>query len=203
MNYDLIIQSTQAKLGSAPRTFHLWDKLSWYKQDKPDWDWWNEDLKHSVENWERVFIHGQLTWGRIIQVNTLLFQPGKDNCPGEVLIWLEKEKPFDAEAFDLIGSKLYEIKGYSEHFDPLDEREEKAFAAYLEDQMMRVYGLKVPPRIADGLHVRVSTAFFQRRHIPNGVISHLLFPVLYLEQDPMVVAMVPYKFWPKELLQQW
>ena len=201
--YDLILQSTETKLGASPPKFSLRDKLSWNKQDKPDWDWWNEDLKHSVENWDKVFTYGKLTWGRIIQVITLMFQQGKDNCPGEVRIWLEKEKPFDADAFDLIGSKLYVIKGYSEHFDPLDEREEKAFAAYLEDQMVRVYGLKVPSRIADGLNVRVSTVFFQRRHIPNKVISNLLFPVLYLNEDPMVAVMVPSRFWPQELLQNW
>ena len=59
-----------------------------------------------------------------------MFHPGKENYPKEVLIWLEKDKPFDAEVFYLIGTKLYEIKGYSAYFDPIEEGEEKVFASY-------------------------------------------------------------------------
>lgn len=200
MDYDEILQSINKKLGRPPRRFNFIDKLTWFKQDKPEWDWENEDLRHNVENWERVFKEGKLTWGHIIQVNTLMFEKTPENCPGEIIIWCEKNESFDPDTFELIAHKLYELKGYSAH---LDDAEEKMFSEYLENQLMRVHGIKVPERISEGLDIRVSTIFFQRRHIPGGVITNSLFPVLYRESDPMVPVMVPYRFWPKVLLQEW
>lgn len=200
MNYNEILKYIENKMGKEPRSFNLWDKLAWYKQDKPEWDWEDDEIKNSVENWENVFTHGKITWGHIIQVNKLMFEKSKSNCPGEVLIWHEQSKPFNPESFELVAEKLYEIKGYSEYLKGSDEKE---FAAYLENQLIRAYGTKVPMRISDGLDLRVSTVFFQRRHIPNGMITNSLFPILYLDKSPMVVVMVPFNFWPRDLLKNW
>jgi hypothetical protein len=200
MHYDEILRQVENKIGTQPRKFNLVDKLTWLKQDKPEWDWEDDEIKHSVENWHKVFTKGKIAWGHIIQVNNFMFEKSDSNCPGEVLIWLEKSKPFNPDAFELVAEKLYEIKGYSQYLDDSDEKE---FAEYLENQLIRAYGVKVPSRISDGLNLRVSTVFFQRRHIPNGVITNSLFPVLYLDESPMVAAMVPCKFWPQELLRGW
>ena len=200
MDYDDILRSINKKLGPPPRTFTFIDKLTWFRRDKPEWDWQNDDLRHNIENWEKVFREGRLTWGHIIQVNSLMFEKGTDNCPGEIVIWCEKDQRFDADALELTAHKLFELKGYSVH---LDDTEEKMFAEYLENQYLRVHGLKVPEHISEGYDLRVSTIFFQRRHIPAGVITNSLFPVLYLESNPMVPVMVPYKFWPKVLMEEW
>lgn len=200
MNYNEILKSIEDKIGKEPRKFNVWDKLTWYKQDKPEWDWEDDEIKNSVENWDKVFTDGKLSWGHIIQVNQLMFEKSKSNCPGEVLVWHEYSKPFNPDSFELVAEKLFEIKGYSEY---LDETDEKEFAEYLENQLLRAYGTKVPQRISDGLDLRVSTVFFQRRHIPNGIITNSLFPVLYLDESLMVVTMVPYNFWPKEFLNKW
>ena len=200
MNWDKILSYINKKMGRTPRRFNILDKWSWFKQDKPDWLWQNDDIRISVNNWEKVFTHGKITWGHIIQANRLMFQQSTANCPGEILIWHEKTKAFDPDSFSLVAEKLYELKGYSKF---LDEPDEKEFANYLEDEHIRTYGMRVPESISDNLDLRVSTIFFQRRHIPDGVVKRSLFPILYLEDDPMVIVMVPYKFWPKEFLSHW
>lgn len=200
MDYQQVLRYIEGKLGPTPRQFNLIDRLTWFKQDKPDWDWKNDDIRHSVENCKNVFTHGSLSWGHIIQVNVLMFERSDDNCPGEVVIWNDDLASFDAKLLATTANKLYRTKGHS---GKLLDAEEKKFAAYLENEMIRTYGLPVPKRFCNGVDLRVSTMFFQRRHIPGAVISSSLFPVLYLKEDPMVTAMVPYRFWPASYLKQW
>ncbi len=200
MNHQAILKQVEKAIGAAPRKFHFFDRLTWFKQDFPGWDWQDDDIRHSVHQWKHVFEQGRLTWGHIVQVNRLMFEKSEHNCPGEVLIWHDRAHPFDADAFALAAHNLFELKGTSEE---LVDGEEKAFAAQLENERARGYGARIPARIAHGLDLRASTIFFQRRHIPNGIITASLFPILYLEESPMVAVMVPSKFWPKELLRAW
>jgi len=200
MNCSEILKAIDKKLGPRPRSFNFIDKITWFKQDKPEWDWENDEIKHNVENWEKVFREGKLSWGHVVQVNTLMFEKSSANCPGEIIVWCEKESLFDLDAFKLVAEKLYELKGYSDY---LDDTKEKEFAEYLENQSIRAHGIKVPTTISEGLNIRVCTVFFQRRHIPNGVITNSLFPILYLDSKPMVATIVPYQFWPKTLLIEW
>lgn len=197
--YTEILKHIENRIGKHPRKFNLWDRLTWLKLDKPSWDWKNDEIRNTVLNWNYVFKHGKLGWGYIIQVNNLMFEASPLNCPGDILIWND-QKPVDRELLEDIATQLYELKGYSEF---LDDPEEKEYAARMEDELTRSYGLKVPESINKGLDIKVSTIFFQRKHIPNRVITSSLFPILYLDTHPMVVVMVPYKFWPKEFIEEW
>ncbi|MES3021460.1 MAG: hypothetical protein V4857_07720 [Pseudomonadota bacterium] len=199
MNHDDILKQLAKSIGSAPRKFNFIDKLTWFKQDLPEWDWQSDDIRHSVENWRKVFEQGRLTWGHIVQVNRLMFEESDANCPGEVLIWHDRSA-FNLRTFAAAAAGLYDLKGTS---DELGDADEKAFAEQLEDELIRGYGTRIPARLAHGFDLRASTIFFQRRHIPNRVITGSLFPILYLEESPMVAVMVPHRFWPKELLEAW
>ncbi len=200
MDYDDILKQVEAALGAAPRSFGLMDRLTWYKQDLPYWDWKNDDIHPSVDYWKRVFAHGRLTWGHLVQANNLMYEKSDVNYPGEVLIWHDRSQPFDFHMCTYAARTLYALKGTSSE---LTDEEERVFAQNLEGEMHRSYGVPVPARIAQGVDLRTSTIFFQRRHIPNKVITAPLFPLLYLEEGPMVPVMVPHKFWPKEFLAVW
>lgn len=197
--YTAILKHIEKKMGECPRKFNFWDKLTWLKLNKPSWDWENDVIRHTVLNWNRVFSHGKLGWGHIIQVNNLMFEKSPFDCPGDILIWND-HKPVDRALMEDMATRLYELKGYSEY---LDDSIEKEYATRMENEWTRSYGLKVPESIAQQIDVKISTIFFQRKHIPDQVITHSFFPVLYLETDPMVVVMVPYKFWPKEFIEHW
>jgi len=203
MTYNEILAYIEKKIGTPPRRFNFLDKLTWYKRDIPAWKWHTEDIKHSVYNWARCFEQGKLGWGYVIQANSLMFEnSGKDapNCPGEILVWTETRRSFDADIAGDIANKLFSLKGNSAN---ITNQEEKQFAQHLEDEMMRPYGVKVPETITGGYKLRSTTIFYQRRHIPGGVLSNSFFPILYLETSPMAAVMVPYRFWPKDLLEAW
>lgn len=198
--YQRILQEVENKLGKAPRTFNWLDKLTWYKQDLPEWDWKNDEIKHSVHNWEKVFKEGKLGWGYVIQANSLLFESSNINAPGEILIWQDETKNFTPQAAYEIAHSLFELKGKSFAIEVVDE---KSFAEYLENERIRVYGRQIPERLTNGLKLAVSTVFFQTRHLLDRKLGNTYFPILYLENDPMAAVVVPYKFWPKPLRRIW
>lgn len=200
MNFNKILSQINTNLGESPRRLNFIDKLTWFQKDLPEWDWRDDDIKNSIIFRNKTFINGKLTWGMIIQVNNLMFEDSNDNCPGEVLIWKSAIEKFDFEVFKSIAHTIYNLKGES---NSIKNRDEKKFALYLEDELIRQYGLKVPYQISQGLELYVSTVYFQRRHIPERKITGSLFPILYLEEDPMVAIIVPSKFWPTEFIELW
>ena len=205
MTYLEVLHYIEKKMGRPPRRFYFWHRRTWLKQDYPGWDWQNDDIKHSILNWEKCFKHGQLTWGLIVQVNKIMFDTTQDmasNCPGEVVIWTDDLNKFDEVVLGDIADALYALKGNSAN---IADAEEKQYAQHLENEMTRQYGIKVPQRIAQGYNLYASLIFFQRRHIPGPGHSLVdgLIPVLYLPTNPMVVVMVPCTFWPQQLLALW
>lgn len=200
MDFDNILLQIKASMGEAPRKFGIIDRLTWYKKDFPEWKWQVDDMKHAINLWDKTFKHGKLSWGRIVQVNKLMFEDIKNNCPGEMLIWMDNDTKFNPILLTTTAQKLFNLKGNS---DNLTDADEKAYAQSLENERLRAYGKKIPTSIANGLNLRASLIFFQRRHLPERKILGGLFPVLYLEEDPMVVVVVPHKFWPKDFTEAW
>ncbi|GAO42713.1 hypothetical protein [Flavihumibacter petaseus] len=200
MNFQSILKNIGSKLGNEPRSFNLIDRLTWFKQDIPQWDWQDDAISNSVYLWKDTFTRGRLSWGHIIQVNSMMFSEGTIDCPGEVLIWRDDPEQFDADRFESIAGNLFQMKGNSKEFTNNEERD---FAEYLENELTRAYGIKVPQRLTDGLNLRVSTVLFQRRHLPDRIITNSLLPILYLNESPMVAVVVPHKFWPRQFLAAW
>ena len=200
MIFQDMLTYIEQQLGATPRKFSIFDRMSWLKLHEPSWNWADDDIRYTIENWNDIFKNGRLAWAHIIQVNKLMFAAGDTNCPGEIVVWCDKSEIFDLSILAEIAHNLYELKGHSEELVNVDE---KFFAQYLENQKIRVYGLKVPTSLSRGVNARVSTIFFQRKHIPGRKITYSFFPVLYLQRPTMAVAMVPYKFWPENLYKHW
>jgi hypothetical protein len=200
MNYNLLLSKIASKLGGTPRKFNLLDKWSWLKIDLPEWDWENDAIKTTIHNWDKIFMQGKLTWGQILQVNTLMFENLDSNCMGEIIIWKEQTADFDAHAIELIAQELYLLKGNSMN---IINKEERAFAVHLEDEFERVYGLEIPKSFSYNYNLCTTPIYFQRKHLPDGKVSKSIFPILYLDSKTITAVVVPYKFWPKELVEFW
>jgi hypothetical protein len=197
MNYKAILKEIEQNLGQSPRHFSFIDKLTWLRLRKPEWDYTNDDICNSLDNFHKVFKEGKLAWGHIIQVNRLMFGATKTNSPGEMLIWADEEIDFNVHDIGYMAQELFNLKGQSAN---LKNPETKEFALYLENERIRTYGLKIPLQLTNGIDFRISTVYFQRNHLPKGRVTNGLFPILYMETDPMAVVTVPYKFWPQALI---
>jgi len=195
-----LLETCRQNFGSAPRRFSFWERMTYLRVPKPSWLKLkrSDELTTLFDHCETTFQNGRVVWGFVIQANSLMFQPGKVNCPGEMVYSLEDS--YDPDPFDLqtIAKTLFDLKGTTPE-DP----ELSPIADYLTDERIRVFGLKVPEWIARTLPCKISTTFFVRKHIPGGMIQKPLFPLIVNPQTPHVVLPLPEKFWPADLKKWW
>ena len=78
----------------------------------------------------------------------------------------------------------------------------RAVAHYLNDEHIRVFGLDLPARLAP-YPLKVSSTWFERRHLPGGVLAQPLIPVLISDAHPGAVLPLPAAFWPDNLREAW
>ncbi len=86
------LQICREEFGSPPRKFGWWERNTYLHVPTPPWATQNKSdkLNELFKNVPNVFSEGVVVWGQIIQANQLLFSPGADNCPGEVVFSASK-----------------------------------------------------------------------------------------------------------------
>jgi hypothetical protein len=184
--------------GPTPRNFSLWDRLTYLHVSAPRWARGNppDDLMILFQNMGSLFQDGVVTWGIVIQANQLMYEPGNDNCPGEVVYSLsDRATP---EYLQSVAAKIGSLKG-TEPEDP----ELRPIAEYLTDEMIRVFGLRVPTVLSDSAHCRISTTFFVRKHLPGRKLFSPLIPLVVSPDEPHLAMTLPARYWPNELIDWW
>ncbi|WP_426336478.1 hypothetical protein ACN9MY_28410 [Pseudoduganella sp. R-31] len=143
------------------------------------------------QNVGALFLGGRLVWGQITQANSLMWQEGDANCPGEVLYDLRGIPT--GEELGPIATTIFDYKGTR----PLDHR-----LAFLSDHLMhertRSFGLPLPLRLSSS-DLRLTTIFFDRKHLPGGYLQSGLVPLLIHDAYPGIVTVLPERFWTVEV----
>lgn len=143
------------------------------------------------QNVGALFLGGRLVWGRITQANHLMWQEGSANCPGEVLYDLRGIPGGDE--LGPIADTIYDHKCTR----PLDHR--LAFLAdHLTEERTRSFGLPLPLRLSSA-DLRLTTIFFDRKHLPGGYLHSSLVPLLIHDDYPGIVTVLPERFWTVEV----
>lgn len=194
------IQECIENFGHPPRRQSLWNKLTYFRIPKPAWLRTNpsDALTTLFDNLPTLFTEGTVVWGHVIQANSLLFEPGAFDCPGELVYSLEDARRVDADYLREVAHTLYSLKG-TEPDDP----ELTPIAEYLTDEMIRVFGLPVPRAISPNLRCRISTTFFVRKHLPLRRLCNLLLPIVVYPREPYVAMPLPERYWPQPLIDWW
>lgn len=158
----------------------------------PDWAA-NDDITRFFDQRDRVLQTGKIVWAALIQANNALFEIGDRNHGGEIVYDPEGRMPFA----DLLTATemIADLKG-KKNLDP----EQQYIGDYLENERIRVFGLDVPASILP-YPLKISTTFFDRKHLPDGLISLSYFPIL-LDQEGVAVV-VPSIYWSAAFRQQW
>lgn len=144
----------------------------------------------------KVFRDGVIVWGHLIQANGGLFVPGQQNLPGEMVYCLQSHG-LDPQELGNVATELATLKGTQPTSHALRE-----IADYLTDEMIRVFGLAVPPSISrDGC--LISTVQFARHHLPNQMLSDSVLPLVVAPQSPHYAFVLPAVYWPEQLLHCW
>ena len=187
------------KIDDPPRRFSFRERVSYLRLPKPLWARQDrtDKIRTIFENAASVYRNGVLVWGHVVQANMLLFRDGKDDCPGELVYSLEPNGASTPRLLASVARELFALKGTHPH-----DRGLAAIADYLTDEHVRVFGLPVPSTISPVTPCLVSTTFFCRKHLPNGVISNPLMPILVNPSEPYVALPLPARYWPEELLDE-
>ncbi len=195
------LQECRENFGEAPRTFSWWDRLTYLRvPSKPAWLKASPDDKIMTyfDYFADVMRDGKVVWGHVIQANYQMFEPGPNNCPGEMVYALDTDGSFLPATLRNVAIRLGELKGT----DPEDS-ELAPIADYLTDEMIRVFGLKVPSQLSPRVRCRISTVYFIRKHLLEEMILQSLIPLVVLPQKPFVATVLPEQFWPDELVDWW
>jgi hypothetical protein len=148
-----------------------------------------------------LFKHGQIVWGRIVQANTQLFQPGKIDCPADIVC--SPDPIFNSNIQDLvrIARELYDLKNQTiEHPEVLDL---KILADALTNEMEALFNVKIPDSIALDKLVYFTTIMVHRKHIPCGYLKASWFPVLIAPDKTPASMILPARYWSPYLLKIW
>jgi hypothetical protein len=165
---------------------------------KPPWLKTREDdaLNEIFRQQNLLLKEGKIVWGALVQANALLFKPGNEDCPA--LLVYSTDAYFDSRPLELqlIAHKIGSFK----ETNPGDP-ELKEVARLVTDEMDRSMGFTLP-RVFSDKEIRWAAFMVFRQHIPRGVLSSGLFPLL-IHPSTQAVMIVPSKFWPIELLAMW
>lgn len=195
-----VIHECIERFGPAPRHQSLWNKLTYFRIPKPLWLRANpsDGLTTLFDNLPTLFTEGRVVWGHVIQANSLMFEPGVFDCPGELVYSLDDAQRVDPDRLREVADQLYSLKG-TEPEDP----ELASIAEYLTNELIRVFGLPVPRAISPNLRCRISTTFFVRKHLPLRRLCNSLLPIVVYPREPYVAMPLPARYWPQPLVDWW
>ena len=154
-----------------------------------------DDLQRLVNDYPKLLQQGRVVWAHLVQANNALFAPGKSDSPAELIY--DPHGRMQPEDLAPLAQRLFQLKG-TQPADP----DEARIAQHLTAEISRAFGMPVPRGISpDGL--LLSTVLVLRKHLPNQRLSLGHVPVLISDACPGSVMILPGRWWPRALAEQW
>ena len=174
------------------------DRFGYLNVPRPSWCTVEDDLYALFENKWKLLKNGIVVWGHLVQANSLLFEPGSDNCPASVIFPNSERSPLAPEQLAPIARAMFDLKNTSGNTVELQE-----VADSLTDELMRTFGLRVPSQLSHGHEIFEASTFITRKHLPTGVLSIPFFPLVVSPEPPYYNVPLPSRYWPEPLVQLW
>lgn len=158
----------------------------------------NDKLAVHFKHINQLLTDGVVVWAYLIQANSMLFEAGPWDLPGEVVYSLEDVQRATPQSLQRVARQLGSLKGTQPNTPDLSR-----IAEYLTDELIRVFGLPVPDSISPGIKCRISTTYFVRKHLPQKRLCNPLLPFLVHPTNPYIATSLPARYWPKDFLKAW
>ncbi|MHC4377086.1 MAG: hypothetical protein ACYS26_10850 [Planctomycetota bacterium] len=179
-------------LGTPPR------KLSWLARRRlrliREPKWFAEDPNHGLGAFmageRHLMQRGVVVPGAIVQANHLLWEPGEDAHPAELVYCLDPGVAL--ERLPELAHELYELKGTKP-----DERTPRFIADHLANERTRTRGVRLPLQLAGQKETFTSTTIVYREHLPKGHLDGNRYPVLVCPSSH-VALILPHDLWSAE-----
>ena len=195
-----IIKECARNFGDSPRCFSLWDRLTYLRVPRPVWARQNPDhkLNSLFSNVAELFERGVVVWGKFIQANRMLFEPGKLDCPADILFSLKDLEKIELTDLKRIAFEVSSLK----HTEP-EDRELAAIARHLTDEHTPTFGKRVPLMLSPHFKCRMSTTFVVRKHLPGKYLCKGVVPLIVSPEQPHFALPLPSRYWPDCLVEWW
>ncbi len=202
MDTSLWLKQTQTIFHQQSREFS-WERFLYNLLTPPWWMVKGGDRRFCSLYRDRhlLLTHGQIVWGRIVQANAQLYQPGKEDRPASIVY--SPDPLFNGNVGELvrIARELYELKNKTiEHPEMLNL---KVFAAAITDEVEALFNVEIPNSIAANHLVYYTTTMIHRKHIPLGYLKAGWFPLVVAPQQTPATMILPCRYWCSTLLQMW
>ncbi|MCU4577143.1 hypothetical protein KTJ34_06855 [Acinetobacter courvalinii] len=159
-----------------------------YLQVAPSTWIYDDPLYGQIKAMPTLYMTGKIVWASVVQANRNLFEPEWISCAGEVVYDpLGKMQPVQLlEA----AEQLFSLKGSTPNV--LDQ---KNYAAHLTNEFTRVFNYPFPQSLAT-LPLKMSSMWFEYRHLPGGLLAMKVFPIIVSQQNLNYIMPLPSYFWP-------
>ncbi|MFX0100190.1 MAG: hypothetical protein ACFFCS_11465 [Candidatus Hodarchaeota archaeon] len=175
------------------------DDVEYMRLNAPNWVTYgseNQIAKLYTEQ-DLLYNEGSVVWGHLIQANALLFEPGEDDHPCVLTYSFDERVDSKPKLLNKLATELYRIKG--RRTDP----ELMEFSRKLASERSRVWKIPIPVKISEGIQCYYCAGMVIRKHLPKGYLSGSLFPFLVCPEKTDVGMILPSRYWPQKLINQW
>lgn len=165
----------------------------WIKQDP---------LNKVLEDYVTLLRTGRVVWGRLVQGNMALYEPGDTSSPAEVVY--DPAGMLTQEELYPVGERLYALKEQHLTMDPSDPKLKplRDIGQRLAAETVRGFGERVPWQIYPG-QLQLSTIFMYRPHLPGAIVNKMLLPIIVSNKCPGSTWVLPGRLWPQGMVDWW
>ncbi len=230
-DYTGMIAEARNRFGPAPRRigFRMRRQL---KLKPPTWCKTADDpLLRNYADHEFLWHEGQIVWGQLVQVNTMMFQPKcPANAPGDVIFSFEQFWGDELQPLKMIADKIDDDKQAfldtfdddddDEDYDDVEERRQAEEFHRSAELMLRVetdsdyftelfaggrarmLGTRIPNRYCTESPCYLNSLIYHRELFPVDYLACTHFPLL-VHPKCAGVMILPSRWWPKSLITEW
>jgi hypothetical protein len=187
-----VLRACQSNFGEPPRSLSFGEKLRFLIWP-PRWCLFGSDPLIGIY-WtqNKLRDRGRVVWGQLVQANSLLFQPGPNNCPANVIYEPVASGERSYTALPRIANSIFGLKGQRHHDTELAE-----CARWVTNERHRMVDAPVPKRLTGGRDVVFSTVMVHRKHLPSGYLSCSMFPLVINPEETPWTMILPHYYWPE------
>lgn len=172
-----------------------------------------DDLFSQVESLQRLYRYGKVVWGVVLMASDELYH--YDNAvadslnPNQALtadVLYDPTGQASVVQLEHAANALKVLQTQSIDKLPADQA---LYLAHQQDPRSRLFGLDYPASL-QALPLKISSMWLWRRHLPNGILSNPVLPVMiepYSPNQPATakdrVMPLPARFWQPSLYQYW
>lgn len=156
-----------------------------------------DDLLLIYRDQNKLLFEGHIVLGMLVQAHGGLFKKGFADAPANVIYTTETGLDNPLGRLWEIAQKLFSLKGTK----PEDDDERK-FAGMVSYEYARDFRVTVPESLAHGLDVTYTTIMVHRKHLPEGYLSNVFFPLL-VHQESRAAMILPARYWSEQMLSAW